>query len=350
MLDPKITAILAFSALTAPMSLPATSPVGPSAHEAEAGAFSARTSLRRAKHQLASSSMLQPIGTYVGELQEKWQFPSDHLPIALSFEGHHFASWNVLDADYMDWVIEKNSQGLSRSLIADEHVYIGDSKLTIRDRHIADLILEMVSHPTHPRSVLSLQESSKPFLSELRSRLPAHFEILSENNGEAMIIDKRYFEVVDAKEVSGIFADFPNRTLQDITLRRLSDGREMRLVSAHLPGDPTKPGRLEFAQYLQRTFDPNMTTLAMGDMNFNEIQMSDAMRGAFENRSPFSIYSPYPTNISPNIFVSKVIDHFFVYSPNQSQVIVSDPDQIVADLSSTVALLQGEKISSATSF
>lgn len=213
-----------------------------------------------------------------------------------------------------------------------------------------DLILEMVSHPTHPRSILSLQECGKPFLSELRSRLPAHFEVISEGHGEAMLVDKRHFEVINAKEVSGIFADSPDQSVQDVTLRRLSDGQKMRLVNAHLPGDPTKPARLEFAQYLQRTFDPNMTTLAMGDMNFNELEMADAMKGAFENRSPFSMHSPYPTNISPNVFVSKVIDHFFVYSPDQNPVILSDPDQILADLSSTAALLQGEEINFATSF
>ena len=133
----------------------------------------------------------------------------------MTFDNLHFVSWNVLDAEYMSWVTEKNSQGLSRSMIADEHVYIGDSKLTVRDQHVADLILQTISHPTHPRSILSLQECSEPFITELRSRLPAHFEIIS-NHGEAVLMDRRRFELLEAKAVTGIFSDAPYKTLQDI--------------------------------------------------------------------------------------------------------------------------------------
>ena len=79
------------------------------------------------KHQLAAAPQFQAMGTYVGELQEKWQFPSDHLPIGMTFEDLHIASWNVLDAKYMDWVMEKDSQGLKRSMIGEEHVYIEGS-------------------------------------------------------------------------------------------------------------------------------------------------------------------------------------------------------------------------------
>jgi endonuclease/exonuclease/phosphatase family metal-dependent hydrolase len=346
--DQKISALLALSLLSTPISLSAATPSYNHIKEASSSAgisstsSSQRASLRRMKDQLAVQPILQPMGTYVGELQEKWQFPSDHLPIGMTFENLHFASWNVLDAEYMSWVTEKNSQGLSRSLIVDEHVYIGDSKLTVRDRHVVDLILETLSHPTHPRSILSLQECSKPFLEELRSRLPSHFEMIS-NHGDAVLLDKRSFELVEAKEVSGIFSDTPYRTLQDIKIRRLNDGEMMRLVNVHLPGDPTKPGRFEFAEYLNLTFDPALTTLAMGDMNFDELGMSDAMSKAFQNNSPFSLNSPYPTDISPYVFKSKAIDHFLVYSPKGSAVTLNAPDQIMSELAPLVALLKGEK-------
>ncbi len=335
MSDQKISAMLALSLLSLPISLSATPSPSQPAQEITS---SQRALSRRMKHQLEVAPALQPMGTYVGELQEKWQFPSDHLPIGMTFEDLHLASWNVLDGEYMNWVTEKNSQGLSRSLIADEHVYIGDSKLTIRDRHVVDLVLEMLLHPTHPRSILSLQECGKPFLEELRARLPAQLEVIS-CQGDAVILDKRRFEVVEAKEVSGIFSEALYRTFQDIQIRRLDNGQKMRLINVHLPGDPTKPGRFEFAQYLQSSFDPNITTLAMGDMNFNELEMSDAMKGAFSNDSPFSLYSPYPTNISPLVFQSKAIDHFLVYSPKLSPVTLSHPDQIMPDLASIVSLL-----------
>lgn len=285
------------------------------------------------KEQLAMAPVLLSMGTCVGELQEKWQFPSDHLPIGMTFEDLHIASWNVLDAKYMDWVMEKDSQGLKRSMIGEEHVLIENSKLTVRDRHVVDLILETLSQP---RAFLSLQECGKPFLEELQSRLPAHFKLIS-HQGNAVLLDKRLFAVLDAKEVAGIFSDAPHRTLQDIRLRRLDNGQTLRLVNIHLPGDPEKPSRAEFAQYLKQTFDPAVTTLAMGDMNFNELEMAEAL-----GQSPFSLYSPYPTDISPFEFKSKAIDHFIVYSPNQSPVVLDKPEQVMAGVDAMVALLKGE--------
>jgi hypothetical protein len=341
MSDSKISALLALSWISSPFPLASASSYKNDA--ASTAVFSLgtseRASLRRMQQLLAPAPTLQPMGAYVGELQEKWQFPSDHLPIGMTVDDVHFASWNVFDAEAMSWVIEKNSLGLSRSMIADEHVYIGDSKLTIRDKHVADLILQTLSHPTMPRSIFSLQECSEPFIEELSSRLPAHFEIIS-NQGEAVVLDRRRFEVVEAKEVSGIFTGSPDRTFQDITLRRCN-GQTLRLLNVHLPGDPMQPGRFEFAQYLANTFDPAVTTLAMGDMNFNELEMSDAMTRSFPQRSPFSLYSPCCTNITPYAFVSKAIDHFLVYSPNSSPVVLSAPDQIMPGAADMLALLQG---------
>jgi Swiss Army Knife, 2H phosphoesterase domain len=342
----RISALLGLTLFAAPLALPADTPsLNPMQARPSSTAIastSSRASVRRMHHRLAVQPMLRPMGTYVGELQEKWQFPSDHLPIGMTFENLHFASWNVLDAKFMSWVTEKNSQGLKRSLIADEHVTIGDSKLTLRDRHVVDLILETLSHPTHPRSILALQECGGPFLEELRSRIPSHFAVIS-NHGEALLIDKRRFELVEVKEVSGIFSDAPKRTLQDLKILRISDGQMMRFVNAHLPGDPTKPGRFEFAEYLKRTFDPAVTTIAMGDMNFDELGMSEAMAKAFPSNSPFSLYSPYPTDISPDGLKSKAIDHFLVYSPKGSAVTLNAPGEIMSGVAPMLGLLKGEK-------
>jgi endonuclease/exonuclease/phosphatase family metal-dependent hydrolase len=346
MSNQRISTLLALSLISSPIAtIPVTASSYPNSSTAVASKpVSQRASVRRMTHQLAVAPQLKPMGTYVGELQERWQFPSDHLPIGMTCAGHHFASWNVLDAQYMSWVTEKNSQGLSRSMIADEHVYIGNSGLTVRDKHIADLILQMISHPTHPRSLLTLQECSEPFIEELRSRLPAHFEIIS-NHGDAVLLDRSHFEVIEAKEVAGIFADSPSRTVQDILIHDLMNEQPLRLVNAHLPGDPTKPARFEFTQYLNDTFDPHVPTIAMGDMNFNELEMSDAMRQSFENDSPFSVYSPYCTNISPGEFTSKAIDHFIVYSPSETPVLMNSPNQILRGLSPMVSLLEGNPVS-----
>lgn len=291
------------------------------------------------KHQLVAAPVLQPMGTYVNELQEKWQFPSDHLPIGMTFDNLNIVSWNVLDAEYMSWVIEKNSQGLSRSMIADEHVYIGDSKLTIRDKHVADLTLQMISHPTHPRDLLCLQECSSTFVEELRSKLPVHFEIIK-GREETIVLNRNRFEIISKKEVPGLYTDEPQDTFIDVVLRRLDNGQNLRILNAHIPGDPTKPARFEFTKYLENTFDPALTTIAMGDMNFNELEMSDAIRQAFPGNPPFYLYAPYCTNIAPIALQSKAIDHFLVYSPNRVPVILNRPNEIMPGLGAIAAVLQ----------
>jgi len=340
--EQKLASLLSAALLAAPIAVPAqTAAAESSLSISPPKTVSLRASHRKMTHLLAAAPRLLPKGSYVGELQERWQFPSDHLPIGMTIDGLNIASWNVLDGDYMSWVTEKNSQGLSRSMIADEHVYIGDSKLTIRDRHIADLILQMTSHPTHPRSLLALQECNSPFIEELRARLPDYFEIVS-HYGEAIVFDSRLFEMKDtnAKPVSGIFSEQPERTFQDIILRRRDTGKEVRLINAHLPGAPDKPARFEFAQYLLDTFDASTTTLAMGDMNFNELEMSDALEKAAGPSSPFALYTPYCTNISPYTFISKAIDHFMVYSPeSKGDVELSLPEEVMPGLNQTVDLL-----------
>lgn len=358
MSDSKISALLALSMAVSPIAL-AAGPTPLNQTMSASNAISAesspspRLSVRRMKHLLAEAPRLktEPMGTFVGELQEKWRFPSDHLPIGMTFENLNIASWNVLDAQYMNWVTE-NSQGLSRSMIIEEHYYSNDSdrkaKLTVRDRHVAKMIVDMYKN-YQPFSIIALQECSQPLLEELRSMQkdkrfhddmrPLNFEIIS-NKGETILLDRSRFDLIKVKEVTGIFSAEPHRTVQEILVRRLDNGELLRLINVHLPGDPSKPGPSDFAAYLKRTFDPTLPAVVMGDMNFNELEMADAMAGAFRNQSPFSIYSPYCTNISPYTFKSKAIDHFFVYSPSSSSVTLKNPDQVIDGLAPIVSLLQ----------
>src|SRR5262245_39874654 len=122
MSDPRISALTAFSLLVSP----AVASPDPEAKKA-IHTPSSRTSGRHMLYRLSAAPMLEPKGTYVGKLQEKWQFPSDHLPIGMTMDGLNIASWNVLDASFMRWMTEKDSQGLKHSMIVDEHIYIGDS-------------------------------------------------------------------------------------------------------------------------------------------------------------------------------------------------------------------------------
>lgn len=292
---------------------------------------------------LSTGQPLEAKGLTVGELQERWQFPSDHLPIGMTYENDHFLSWNVLDNHHMKWITTKNTMGLSHSLIAQENVYDEEgSYLTVRDKHVANLVCETLDHPTHPRSVLCLQECSRFFIQLLREKLPPHFEIYS-YDGNAILIDKRKYQVIDfpaAKVEFGIFRDSPSITFQNLYLKRLEDDKMVRIINAHIPGNPKKPSRFEFAEYLKGTFDPSYTTIVMGDMNFNEIEMAEALSWVFEDKSPFSLYAPYCTNISPYTLVSKAIDQFFVYSPEESSVELNLPNEVMHGLDDSVKLLK----------
>jgi endonuclease/exonuclease/phosphatase family metal-dependent hydrolase len=349
MSDQNISSLLAVSLISGPMALTAP-PVSEPNVKASSEVSTPRPSVRRMMHLLSQPPVRLPMGTYVGELQERWQFPSDHLAIGMTFDDLHIASWNILDAEAMDWVTKENSQGISRSMIAEEHIYIGDSELTIRDQHVAQIVRQMLIHPTHPRSILGLQECSDAFLEELLTHLPANFELIADK-GNAMIIDRNVFEIVDVKAVAGVYSASPNRTFQDITLRRLDNGELLRFLNTHIPGDPQGPGRYEFARYLADTFNPLLPTIALGDMNFNEVEMSDALRQAFvRGRQPFSVYSPYCTNISPYIFISKAIDHFLVYNPEKSSLQLDQPDEVIPGLQKIVDLLsEGPKIAALAS-
>lgn len=285
-----------------------------------------------------SAPYAEPKGKYVGELQERWKFPSDHLPIGLTLDNLHFASWNVLNTKHIHWVIEKNSQGLSHSMIADEHVFIENSSLTLRDKHVVELILQMIAHPTHPKCILALQESGESFLEELRNKLPSYFEIVA--NGElAFLFDNRLFEIHSQEEIFKVFEHEPQKSIQDIILRRFSNGQLFRFINVHLPGDPTKPAPLELALYLASSFNSSLTTIAMGDMNFTAIEMGTALDNAFIDLSPFSLYSPYCTNISPEVFTSKAIDHFLFYSNENLFPSLNEPNEILIPLAPTVDLL-----------
>lgn len=299
-----------------------------------ASSSSSRSSLRHLQYRLASAPVIAPRGTYVGELQEKWQFPSDHLPVGMTLDGLKIGSWNVLNPVYMDWVIDKNSQGLSRSQIAMENVYLPGQKITVREARVIDDLLLMMERG---QSLLSLQECGYPFLNELEARLPAHLQLIREKEGfskdqNSVIYDTRKLELIEKKIPQEVFSQ-DKRPFMDLLFTR-KDGKEpIRIINAHLPGDPMGPARYEFASYVEKADIPGISTVALGDMNFNELEMQDAFKGG-----AFTVHTPYCTNISPNVFISKAIDHFMVHS--SGSVSLQKPDEVYSGLSRTVALLE----------
>ena len=272
----------------------------------------------------------KPMGKKVGKLQEKWQFPSDHIPIGLSIQGLHVASWNVLDAKHMRWITDKDAQGLKRSLIVQEHTHLENSKLTLRDTSVANTICSMMEHPTHPKSIVTLQECSQALLLHLSEIIPTNFTILA-HDCNATIFNHDHLALVEAHAVTGIFSHEMDRSFQYMTFQNKVDRQFLRLINAHLPGDPTKPARFEFGAYLSNTFSPDTTTLISGDMNFNEIEMEEAIV-----EKAFTIFAPYCTNIAPRSLESKAIDHFIVHG---SDSLIHTPNQVLQGLQIIVDLL-----------
>lgn len=287
----------------------------------------------------------KPVGVFVGELQEKWQFPSDHMPIGMTIDGIHIASWNVLNAAYMDWVIEKNSQGLSRSLIAKEHVYLDWTELTYRDLHVIDLIKSMLIHPTHPRSLIALQECSAPFITELKKQLPENYGVVLSDIPDAkdqniVIYDTEIlsFDKENSFIVNNIFNLEPDRNIMDLSF--YLDGKGLHIINAHLPGKPGNPAPYEFAAYACSQTFPGQTTIALGDMNFNEAIMEKAFLENAQGGFYYKRISPYCTNISPANLFSKSIDHFFILSMQEHELTANTPEEVMEDLQDTVDLIQ----------
>jgi hypothetical protein len=285
-----------------------------------------------------------PMGKFVGELQEKWQFPSDHLPIGMTMDGLNIASWNILNSEYMGWV-EKNTQGLSRSQITQEHIYLEGSKLTFRDLHVIKCIQSMLAHPSYPRNVISLQECSEAFIAELQKQLPEEYGIILSSDvpikdQNIAIYDKRVldFNSSYSQIAHGVFSK-DERSVMNLCFIRKDTGETVRIINAHLPGEPGNPAPAEFAAYVASWSSPEEVTIAMGDMNFNEVEMHAAFTKKIPTGPQFEMIAPYCTNIGLD-FCSKSIDHFFVFAQNKHILLSDNPDDVMPGLSEMVDLLE----------
>lgn len=281
---------------------------------------------------------------YVGELREKWQFPSDHLPIGVTIENEHLVSWNVLNTAYMGWVIN-NSQGLVNSLISDENVVIEENGLTTRDVHVAKLILEMITSSSHPRSILCLQECSEALILELRNNLPKNMKLLrsfdhEKKDQDIIVYDANKFRIIAHKTHLNAYPCEPFRPLQEALFEK--DGVHYRIFNAHIPGDPNKPARYEFAKIIFDRKQKNEVTIALGDLNFDQDEMDHAFNKVakdFYTTNVFTRITPYRTNIGPD-FHSKAIDHIFIdLGENNLTIKANQCQEVLKGLDQTVFLL-----------
>lgn len=303
-------------------------------------------------HPLSSLEHGSTLHYPVGDLGEKWQFPSDHLPIGAQVGEAHIAMWNVLDTRYL-YHIHVNHQGLKNSLITAANVPVDlFSKLTVRESLIVDMVLEMVWHPENPRNLIALQEVGEEVLIELKRRLPKRMVCLTTfdgnlANGDLFIYDSSVFDQVSLR--SDYYRVRPRNTMMTLTLLAKESGRLYHFVQSHIPGGPVAsvPARKEFAEELLLNFDPGATTVVMGDMNRSpDFFMKDLKELSEEfgmEHPPFAnLWVPYPTHIDTHKRASW-IDNFFIYT-NENGLpveVVKDSNALCWHLNGVVELLKG---------
>lgn len=283
---------------------------------------------------------------YIGVLGEKWTFPSDHLPIGLTVGDFHIALWNVLKKDYL-FHIEKNTQGLKESSILKDNMPLpGQKNLTIREFIILQNILEMSQHHTHPRSLIALQEMHPDMISYLKNYLPPEWRIaqpFDESESEDIFLyDSNVFRFIDSEAV--FYEMGRPKTIFTLTLQNKSSGKIYRFVQSHVPGGPSSErGCQKFAYESLRQYDPNITTILMGDMNqppyVIEKTFAKAAREVGMSENCFEYASlVYPTHVN-TLLEATWIDHFFI-SEGEVYKISQDPKELFSSLENIVLLLQ----------
>lgn len=291
----------------------------------------------------------------VGELGERWTLGSDHLPVGGTIGSLHFVLWNILSTDALHY-IEENGQGLKDSFITAANLP-SEGGLTVREAAILDQIFFMMEHPTHPRSLLALQETSEEVYKALKERLPPSFEMLPAEvedlkHGDVFIYDTKKFEFLDFK-----WAQYQDKqtkhgnTYMALSLRETTSGMTYRWIQSHVPGGPdlnSMPSRLELADFVIQEYDPNAITVVLGDMNrgpelFMELFHNAALKQGLESNPFTALPSPYASHVNTHREASW-IDNIFVFIPLEPlpqthAEVNSHPDDFFPGLKETVDLL-----------
>ncbi|MBA3238602.1 MAG: hypothetical protein H0T62_09695 [Parachlamydiaceae bacterium] len=276
----------------------------------------------------SSSESYQPYFTgghlpfFVGELGEKWQFPSDHLPRGMSIGDTHIAFWNILNKNYLNH-IESNTQGLRDSSILKDNIPAGNGvKLTLRELTCVQIILDMINNPTYPRSMIALEETHGDVINYLKKVLPDHWSLVTPSDHpysqDLYLYNTQIFDFVAIRGVK-YEATLP-KSILTLTLTEISSGHTYRFVQSHVPGGPNSPeGCKKFAEEVMKQYNTKETTIIMGDMNASPNTIQDAFKKAAQQngleRSPFN-YVPidHPSHMSTKLEASW-IDNFFIYRP-----------------------------------
>lgn len=276
---------------------------------------------------------------YVGDLGDAWEFPSDHLTIGATLDDFHIAFWNVLNKEYLGH-IEENTQGLrDTSILRDNVPAPGHKPLTLRELTVCQDVLEMILHPTHPRSLIGLQETHPDVQKFLQTNLPPQYKILTPPgqplSQDLFIYDTDRFDFISKDSVR--YTEGKPKTIFTITLFDKTQGKTFRFIQSHVPGGPNSPeGCAKFAAEVSRQFDPAITTVLMGDMNQSPAVITNALEAA-DVQSFHYLPNAYPTHMNTHKQASW-IDLFFVYNADAQSS--DDPAELFNGLVPTVEHLQ----------
>lgn len=259
---------------------------------------------------------------FIGELGAKWQFPSDHLPRGLSIGDIHIAFWNILNKNYMKY-IEKNDQGLRDSDILFYNVPANlDVKLTLRELFCVNIILDMINHSSHPRSMIALEETHIDVINYLKKVLPDHWAIVTPPGQPASedlyLYDKNVFDFVRIDAVK--YSEERSTSILTLILKERSSGRTYRFLQSHIPGGPhSAEACKKFAQEAIRQYNHLEIIVLMGDMNTSPNTIKEALVQAVRPHGPLPLpyaYVPinHPSHINTHLEASWY-DHFFIYKP-----------------------------------
>lgn len=267
----------------------------------------------------------------VGILGAQWQFPSDHVPVGIEESGIRFASWNVLENKAMHWITDENTQGLKGSMITDLH---SKDKLTLRDRKVRDLTVEMCSRV----DIIGEQECSTEYLNHLEENLPPNWGVIKNEDGQAILYNGNKFKCLSSQSIPNTMPSAKGtHAVQLVTFLNNETHQVFSVMNAHIPGNPTLPARQEFANYVKGIVGTGKTTVVLGDNNFTRAEMLTAYQNTGLNN--FKLHSPWNTNVSTDKS-SKCIDHILVRNGINSRNL--GPEELMSNesqLKKTIQLL-----------
>jgi hypothetical protein len=288
---------------------------------------------------------------FIGEMGRDWNFPSDHLPIGAKVGDTHIAFWNVLNKKYLHQ-IEKNGQGLKNSSILKDNLPLhSKTTLTAREEKICSQIFEMISHPTHPRALIALQESSEEILNYLTAYLPEKWVIITPPDQpfseDVFIYDSSVFDYLDHSAIK--YSKELPKTIFSLTLREIKSDKSMKFIQSHIPeGMVDSPeGCKKFSEEIVRQFDPKKIQILLGDMGQPPYVIEKALDSAAKalkmEAQPFDhLTISYPTHIDSNCN-AEWVDNFFIYLPKDDKKInvsTANPDEICSKVAKAAELLK----------